>query len=59
LWVLDEPFDALDVQGVSALHQLICDHQMRGGSVLLTSHIPLESSTVSVRVLDLNEMVLA
>jgi heme exporter protein A len=59
LWVLDEPFDALDVQGVSALHQLIGDHQMRGGSVLLTSHIPLESSTVSLRVLDLNEMVLA
>lgn len=42
LWVLDEPFDALDVEGSGRLAQLLVDHQSRGGSVLFTSHLPLE-----------------
>lgn len=38
LWLLDEPFDALDDQGVSTLNTLIHDHRHAGGSVVLTSH---------------------
>ena len=41
LWLLDEPFDALDAQGVEALNSLLAEHATRGGSVLLTSHVPL------------------
>lgn len=42
LWILDEPFDALDAQGVALLNQLLAGHLARAGSVLLTSHLPLD-----------------
>jgi heme exporter protein A len=38
LWVLDEPFDALDIEGMERLNALLAIHQGRGGSALLTSH---------------------
>ncbi len=41
LWLLDEPFDALDADGVAALNTLLAAHAARGGAVLLTSHVPL------------------
>ena len=39
LWVLDEPYDALDVDGVRVVNELLRAHLARGGSVLLTSHL--------------------
>lgn len=38
LWVLDEPFTAIDRHGVSALEQQLVDHARRGGCVLVTTH---------------------
>src|SRR5262245_24031398 len=38
LWILDEPFTALDTRGVAALSALIGAHLARGGSVVLTTH---------------------
>jgi len=38
LWVLDEPFDALDAAGVDALLALVQTHRQSGGSLLFTSH---------------------
>ena len=38
LWLLDEPFDALDPDGVAALVGLIERHTAGGGAVLFTSH---------------------
>ena len=38
LWLLDEPFDALDPEGVAALVRLIEAHTAGGGAVLFTSH---------------------
>ena len=38
LWVLDEPYDALDVDGLQVVNELLRAHLARGGSVLLTSH---------------------
>jgi heme exporter protein A len=37
-WILDEPFDALDLESVALLGKLITEHAGRGGAVLLTSH---------------------
>mgnify|MGYP001325870544 CR=1 FL=1 len=39
LWLLDEPFDALDAQGVQTVNSLLSDHLARGGALVLTSHI--------------------
>lgn len=54
LWVLDEPFDALDVEGSGRLYELLADHQARGGSVLLTSHLLLESPLLQPVEFDLD-----
>jgi heme exporter protein A len=41
LWVLDEPFAALDTGAVELLGTLIGEHLSRGGMALLTSHQPV------------------
>lgn len=38
LWILDEPFTALDAVGVAILEQQMAAHLGFGGSILLTSH---------------------
>ncbi|TNI90558.1 cytochrome c biogenesis heme-transporting ATPase CcmA [Aeromonas allosaccharophila] len=38
LWILDEPFTAIDKQGVKVLEQLFLAHAERGGMVILTTH---------------------
>ena len=38
LWVLDEPFTALDVKAVELLANLISEHVASGGMAVLTSH---------------------
>ena len=38
VWILDEPFTAIDKQGVATLEQLITDHAIQGGMVILTTH---------------------
>jgi heme exporter protein A len=50
LWLLDEPFDALDVDGVRAVDELLAEHLRRGGSVLLSSHLPVSRALSPVEV---------
>ncbi|CAM3696110.1 cytochrome c biogenesis heme-transporting ATPase CcmA [Parendozoicomonas haliclonae] len=38
LWILDEPFTAIDKQGVAELEQLLVDHAKSGGMVMMTTH---------------------
>ncbi|MCU0968100.1 MAG: cytochrome c biogenesis heme-transporting ATPase CcmA [Rubrivivax sp.] len=59
VWLLDEPFDALDDEGVRALHALLSEHAGRGGSVLLTSHQPPGLAFPVPRVLDLDAYAVA
>jgi len=44
VWVLDEPFTALDVRGVERLSDLIAEHLRRDGIVVLTTHqeVPID-----------------
>jgi heme exporter protein A len=58
LWVLDEPFTALDVRGVAALSTLIGEQLDRGGIVVLTTHqdVPLPGK---VRRLELHPQAMA
>ena len=46
LWILDEPFTALDVRGVANLSQLIAGHIEGGGTVVLTTHqeVPVDAA---------------
>lgn len=60
VWLLDEPFDALDDRGVEVLNRLLADHAAAGGAVLLTSHqsLSLRDPEPQVLLLD-NYSVLA
>lgn len=52
LWVLDEPFTAIDVEGVAKLEQRILYYVENGGSVVLTTHQTLRIKTVELLNLD-------
>jgi heme exporter protein A len=38
LWILDEPFTAIDKQGVSELNALLTTHAEKGGIIVLSTH---------------------
>ena len=38
LWILDEPFNALDVQAIAHVQDLLKSHLANGGLLVLTSH---------------------
>jgi len=54
LWLLDEPFTAIDTQGVAQLESHLASHVASGGAVILTSHQAL-SVDCPVLVLSLDE----
>lgn len=46
LWILDEPLAALDVRGVASLETRMSEHLAAGGTVLLTSHQPVNLASL-------------
>lgn len=42
LWILDEPFTAIDKQGVAEFEQIICERVSQGTAVILTTHHALQ-----------------
>lgn len=55
LWILDEPFTALDHKGVSHLEALLSDFVGTGGALMLTTHHALKM-TCPVDVIDLDAL---
>lgn len=53
LWILDEPFTALDVSAIAQLRQRLVEHCQQGGAIILTTHQALELQTVPVQQLTL------
>ena len=53
LWLLDEPFTALDKAAVEFLQTVIVDHIKQGGLVILTTHQDLALTTGEVKQLRL------
>ena len=52
LWLLDEPFTALDVDMVARMEERLRDFAKMGGSILMTSH---QAVGVANQVLDLSD----
>lgn len=50
LWVLDEPFSALDQKSIGTVTELISAHTQTGGTVILTSHQEFEIRVTSLRL---------
>lgn len=55
LWILDEPFTALDKDGVAQLEAHLAAHCEQGGLVVLTTHHTLQQTPSGYRVLDLGQ----
>ncbi len=53
LWVLDEPFSALDVKAVDFLQSVISQHINKGGMVILTTHQAVELMSGQINRLNL------
>ncbi|TCT18124.1 cytochrome c biogenesis heme-transporting ATPase CcmA [Thiobaca trueperi] len=53
LWILDEPFTALDTGAVALLQRLIADHIAAGGLAVLTTHQEVPLTSGQIRRLDL------
>lgn len=53
LWILDEPFTALDKHGVAQLEEHLVAHCEKGGLVVLTTHHSLARTPAGYRELDL------
>ena len=54
LWLLDEPFTALDQAGARLVNELVEDHLHAGGGIIFTSHIPLSLTKGSPRHISLD-----
>jgi heme exporter protein A len=55
LWILDEPFTALDKQGVAQLEAHLAEHCRQGGLVVFTTHHTLSLKPAGYRDLDLGQ----
>src|SRR5580765_3796293 len=52
LWLLDEPYAALDAQASATVDALIAAHAARGGAVIFTTH--QETGAAATRVIELH-----
>jgi heme exporter protein A len=54
LWILDEPFAALDTAGIDLVQSLASEHLVRGGMVVLTTHQDAHIKAPSVTGINLD-----
>lgn len=54
LWLLDEPYTALDVRSIQLVNELLHEQLRRGGMVVLSSHQAVNLDAVTVRRIDLD-----
>ncbi len=55
LWVLDEPFTAIDKHGVAELEAIIEQHAKQGGAVVLTTHHELSIDPSHLKIIRLGD----
>ncbi len=55
IWVLDEPFTALDRKGMRVVENIFEEHVTAGGMIVTTTHHPLNMGEAKVQHLNLSE----
>ena len=53
LWILDEPFTALDRDGIGVFERLMAAHISAGGMIILTSHHDINLHDIQVQQINL------
>jgi heme exporter protein A len=56
LWILDEPFSALDVKAVDLLQSILRKHVEQGGMVILTTHQEVALMSDQIKRLQLDQL---
>lgn len=56
LWLLDEPFTALDQKSISQFNGALTTHLKQGGITIISSHQSVLLHDLSVKTLDLSEL---
>jgi heme exporter protein A len=54
LWLMDEPYANLDLQGIDLVNRIIEWHLAKGGAALITSHGAYATGAVRTRTLELD-----
>lgn len=55
VWILDEPFTALDRKGIQLVEEIFESHVSTGGTIILTTHHPLKKDDRYYTALNLEE----
>jgi heme exporter protein A len=55
LWLLDEPYANLDLDGITLVNRMVAAHLRDGGAALVTTHGAYAAPPVRTRLLDLDE----
>ena len=55
VWILDEPFTALDRKGIKVVEEIFENHVANGGIIILTTHHPLKQDDRYYTALNLEE----
>jgi heme exporter protein A len=55
LWLLDEPFNALDIHAVAGMRQIMENHLSQGGMIALTTHQDVAIRATDAQTLRLDE----
>lgn len=55
LWILDEPFTALDVASCQLITEILSDHLKRGGTAIISSHQAFDVPTATLKRIDLDK----
>ena len=56
LWILDEPFTAIDKSGVKVLETLFLKHVKNGGAIVLTTHQDMNLDTSVLKTIHLKKL---
>jgi heme exporter protein A len=48
LWLLDEPYNALDSDGSALLNDLLSRHAQRGGIAILATHLSMQIPAIEI-----------
>lgn len=55
IWLMDEPYANLDLQGIDLVNRLIAQHLQREGAALVTSHGAYATGAVRTRTVELGQ----
>jgi heme exporter protein A len=56
IWILDEPYTSLDVDGIKKIEVMMVEHIKQGGSVIMTSHHEVKLDEIDLVSLNLTEL---